>query len=869
MVRETILRLAQASAEREEHDLGQSDTGPTASIESFEAWFLAHAQAADQAFDSPHDGPGECLGRFRILRKLGSGGFGIVFLAFDPLLQREIALKLPRPELLVDPNWAGRVLHEARIAATLDHPGIVPVHEVGAIGPVWYIASAYCDGHSLAMHASLQPELMAINAAAELIACVADALQHAHSRGVLHRDLKTANILLTRSNHRLDVNDQPPFHWNARLTDFGLAVRDSELSPVSVPRVAGTPAYMPPELAAASRGVHSIQSDVYSLGAVLFELLTGRPPFVAETPAATLELVQQGKLPSVRSIRSAVSADLDAIVGKCLRHSPQDRYQSAASLASDLRAYLAGAPVAARPMRAIARTIRWCRNRPILTALSAMLVIAAFVATGGITWQWRRAENHLSMAEAERNKAERRSAQLERALLDLSTATEDSEFWQDHTRVLRHPEFFSATSPFRSLLFDSRERGNSLPLLALSYDQLAIHHELQSEFSLSKECHRKSITQWYAIVRDAPDDPLYRRRLNQACYAYGRFLCIREKVPTGLVYIHDDRLLEIVPLSDGQGFELARDYLQFVFDHGSNLAKAKGWEGAASTFVATRDLGRALLARKPNDTHLAALFAKSAMMLGRTTRSSGDRRAGATLLQQAYDEAMHQVELHPDDVPIALVLAETCEALTSREFKGTDWQRRDLLEKAILPLDRALDRSPERANCDNLRVVAKLYRERANTFRSMELVESEVKSSLLRACEYYDRLLTMSNATTADVSAAAMGYYEAAKVCDQLAQEDEALTFATKAVDAFSKQVPGKEPRLARIEAHVDCLALQANHLHVAGKPAEAAETLRKGIAVIENSEVRFPNNAHLADTKRKLTAQLEHILRGDDPAKL
>ena len=865
MVRETIIRLAQASAERNPTCSLEGDKGPTASIEAFEAWFLTHARSAEISTQRVPAEIGETLGRFRILRKLGSGGFGLVFLAFDPLLQREIALKLPRPELLLSPNWADRVLHEARVAATLDHPGIVPVHEVGAIGPVWYIASAYCDGHSLAAQIASQTSLMAISAATELIACVAAALQHAHARGVLHRDLKAANILLTTSSHELKTENESTSRWSPRLTDFGLAVRQMDPSPTPVPRIAGTPAYMPPELAVDS-GVHSIQSDIYSLGAVLFELLTGRPPFVAETTAATLELVKQGPAPSVRSVRPEVPADLGAVVARCLSHHPEARYESAAALESDLRGCLAGRPVSARPLGSIAYSVRWCRNRPVLATLVALLLISGLISAIGITWQWRRAEKHLAIAEAERNRAERRSVQVERALLDWSTAIEESEFRRDHTRPPQYPQFISATSPFRSILFDPDERGHSLPLLAMSHDQNARHHESRNEFAIAKEYHRKSIEQWFAIIRGMPDDPLYRRRFNQACYAYGRFLLIREQLPNGLVLIYDGHLLEIVPLSDELGFDLAKGYLQFLYGYGTDLAKARGWEGATATFAATRDFGRALLNQRPDDAQLGGLLVGAMMKLGKTTRSEGNRQAGVALLHQARAEAAHLLTTQPENVEVAIRLAETCEELVLKEFKGNDRERLALLKEGTRAIELVEQHAAEQASSAVLRIAAKLFHEFATSEGEMGIETTRVQELLLRACAYSDRLLAMSDSTPADAGAAAARYFEAAQQFSRMAKEDEALRFAAKAVGAFDARESVGKPRLSGIDAYAKCCSFHATHLHSAGQQNEAANALQKGIAMIEKYESRFPTDKSLIRMKADLRAQLESLSDVDRP---
>jgi WD40 repeat protein len=344
------------------------------------------------------------LGRFEIQRELGRGGCGVVFLAYDPKLRRPVALKVPRTEALFTSELRARFQHEARAAAALDHPNLVPVYEAGEEGSLCYIASAYCPGITLAAWLKERSEPVPYRLAAQLLLTLAEAMDYAHRQGVLHRDLKPSNIMLEKDEGgRMKDEKEPPssssfiLHPSSfvpKITDFGLAkLVDGEPGATTMPfltqsgAVLGTPSYMAPEQAGGQSKAAGPAADVYALGAILYELLTGRPPFKADTPLETLLLVRTSEPVSLARLRQHVPRDLETICLKCLRKEPAKRYGSALALAEDLRRYLAGEPIRARRIGTLGRLVLWCRRKPALASTLAVATLVCLSVAGVGLWR--------------------------------------------------------------------------------------------------------------------------------------------------------------------------------------------------------------------------------------------------------------------------------------------------------------------------------------------------------------------------------------------------------------------------------------------------------------------------------------------------
>jgi WD40 repeat protein len=322
-----------------------------------------------------------------VLGELGRGGMGVVYRARHIALNRPVALKMIRAGALAGEQEISRFRAEAEALARLQHPNIVQVHEVGEQGGLPYFSLEFCAGGDLARKLGGAP--LPAGEAAELVETLARAVHAAHQAGIVHRDLKPANVLLVP--RQPTVGDAGPAagpgvkDFLLKITNFGLAKRAEDVGQTPSGAILGTPSYMAPEQAGGQGKEVGPRSDVYALGAILYELLTGRPPFRAATPADTLlQVISEEPVPP-RLLQPQVPRDLETVCLKCLEKEPSRRYESAQALAEELQQYREGRPIRARPVGLAGRGWRWCRRNPVvavlLTAVAVVLLLGTAVAT--------------------------------------------------------------------------------------------------------------------------------------------------------------------------------------------------------------------------------------------------------------------------------------------------------------------------------------------------------------------------------------------------------------------------------------------------------------------------------------------------------
>jgi eukaryotic-like serine/threonine-protein kinase len=389
-----------------------------------ERLFQVHAQLGaitppEISSGQPRDLREKHVAGYEILEELGRGGMGVVYLARQSQLGRLVAIKMVLAGAHADPLHANRFLAEAKAVARLHHPNIVQIFEVGEHEGCPFLALEYVEGGSLDKHQHGEP--LAQQVAAALVETLARAIHHAHENGIVHRDLKPANILLQKVDNRQHTVDSramveragtsetsnlPTGYcllttvYSPKITDFGLAKDLADENGLTrTGAVLGTPSYMAPEQARGGNQGVGPRTDVYSLGAILYELLTGRPPFKGDSAMEILEQVRHLEPISVRRLQPKIAQDLETITHKCLNKEPGHRYGTALALAEDLARFLADEPIRARPVSSMEQVIRWCRRQPALASALAALIVVFLCGFVGVAWKWRDALNEGSAKE--------------------------------------------------------------------------------------------------------------------------------------------------------------------------------------------------------------------------------------------------------------------------------------------------------------------------------------------------------------------------------------------------------------------------------------------------------------------------------------
>ena len=477
------------------------------------------------------------LGDYELLQEIARGGMGAVYRARQRSLNRMVAVKVLLAGPFATESFAKRFRREAEAAASLNHRNIVSIYEVGRHGDQAYFSMELIEGRSLADLVRDKP--LPPGRAAQLAKTIAEAVHYAHERGVLHRDLKPSNVLV-------DGLDVP------HVTDFGLAKWMEGVADLTLTgELLGTPNYMAPEQADPKQGQTTAASDVYALGAILYQLLTGRPPFVAETISQTLRLVAENEPISPRLLNPALSRDLETICAKCLEKDPQRRYASAQELADELARFLRDEPIRARPIAPGARLARWCKRKPTLaSALGVGTVLLAVIAIGSPI-AIVRINDARKLAEAARKQestlrvraesAERNTEQqLYAALLEQARATTLSGEMGQRVRALdalSRAAAIAKTPELRREVFAALALPDLRFERQLPYGEDVTLRKLDPRFQRIALCRRRGPVEIYsttdlqqlAVLPASTNLPVYVAEWN----ADGRLLALKRDYPGG------------------------------------------------------------------------------------------------------------------------------------------------------------------------------------------------------------------------------------------------------------------------------------------------------------------------------------------------
>jgi tetratricopeptide (TPR) repeat protein len=652
-----------------------------------------HFSLVDQSKATRTAPPLSKLGRFELIERLGVGGFGSVWKARDKELDRTVAIKIPRAAGMTADEQE-RFFREARAAAQLHHPNIVSVHEVGRDGDLVYIVSDFVRGVTLGDW--LTGQRLTSREAAELCAKIADALHHAHENGVVHRDLKPANVMI-------DGDGQP------HLVDFGLARRNvGDVTVTMDGQVLGTPAYMSPELAQGTAHTADRRSDVYSLGVLLFQLLTGELPFRGN-PQMLVHQVINDEPPSPRKLNANVPKDLETIVLKSLEKEPARRYQTAHALAGDLRHFLAGEAIQARPVGRLERTWRWCKRKPVPALLSAALLsilVMISVVAPIVAWHQATLRSQAEIARANEAKLRLRAeAEEKKANIESAKSRQVARFLTDMIRSVG-PYVASGrnTTLLREILDTTSERldrdlKDQPDVEADVLDTIGQGYDALGEYEKAEMMHRKALATRKQLLGDEHPDVaasldhlaivLYRQwKLDEAEMLHRQALAMRKKLlgeehpdvaaslnDLALVLGRENKLSEAETMFR-QALAIQKSYLgdesPDLAVSLNNLANVLELEGELAEAETVQRKALAMRKKQLGDEHPEV--ANFLICLGDLLQHESKLEESEQVYRQALEICKKHLHEDPDNLVSRRCLEYVWRSLATLHATGGDWQ---------------------------------------------------------------------------------------------------------------------------------------------------------------------------------------------------
>lgn len=599
------------------------------------------------------------FGDYEIRRELGRGGMGVVYEARQVSLNRPVALKLIKSGLLASDDDMRRFQNEAEAVALLDHPGIVSAFEVGEQDGQRYLSMQLVRGEGLVN--LLDQYKHDPRTAAGLMAEVAEAVAHAHQRGILHRDLKPANILI-------DAEGKP------HVTDFGLAKRvegDVELTQSGA--ILGTPAYMSPEQATGRRGSITTSTDVYGLGAILYALLSGKAPFGGDSVIDTLNAVRCLSPEPPRNLNDHVPRDLETICLKCLEKDPRRRYASAHELAVDLNNWLESRPIHARRVGLAERAWLWCTRKPAVAALALAVLFALVGGTAAVIAVQARANRALGMKNAALTESLQREAQANQRVQQRYDLAMDA-IKTFHTGVgedflLKEPQFRGLRDRLLNAAAGFYDRLNGV--LATSADAASRRALFDSNFALAEltekvgrrddalALHRRVLAGREALANEPAAD--YRVRLQVGTSLLSVIALVKQTKPTEVwpllsqaVALHEE-LAAAHPDDPEVQNALAKVLIQ-LGDHRKNVDRQR--DEAERLFRRTLAIWKALERSHPEEPDYRYLQGLPLIYLSYLRADEGKLDETIQLYQQALDLARERLDKEPSNVRLRASLAE-------------------------------------------------------------------------------------------------------------------------------------------------------------------------------------------------------------------
>jgi tetratricopeptide (TPR) repeat protein/predicted Ser/Thr protein kinase len=605
---------------------------------------------------------------FRIASELGRGGMGVVYKAWQTSLNRPVALKVIRAGTYSDPEVAARFRDEAELAARFQHPNIVQVYEVGESDGVGYLALEYAAGGSLSAKLAGSPQEP--GEAARLVELLARALGYAHGRGIVHRDLKPANVVLTEEGV-------------PKVTDFGLArLLEQPGGLTQSGEVVGTPSYMAPEQARGAASSITPATDVYALGAILYEMLTGRPPFLGATPLSTLEQVSgQEPLPPAK-LQRHTPRDLEVICLKCLEKDPARRYPSAEDLADDLRRFLDGRPIVARPSPGWERAWKWARRRPAGAAALATVAAAALtLVAGGLVYNARlRAAVQTARAAQREADASARAAHEQRNLTlktinRLVSLVKRRLGTTPATRSVRQAALDTAVEGLEEIARGTAESAPDLSR-AVAHQELGDIFRRTGRTADARRQYEQARRLAEARAGGAAPDVTAAECLHQTYIGLGE-LCLTADDPVGArrYFRRGVELAEALEAAGRTSDELRQRRIEAYLELGRSHSFAGDLAEAEAWFRKSRDLARRWEADAPGNLQASDLLASSYRKLADVRKLAGDAASAADDYLKAIAIARRLVAAEPGNLEFTSHLAVALDDLAGIASSGNDPDR--------------------------------------------------------------------------------------------------------------------------------------------------------------------------------------------------
>lgn len=685
---------------------------------------------------------------FELLEELGRGGSAIVFKARQQSLNRLVALKMILAGQFASEQSLERFRQEAQAVAQLQHPGIVQIHEVGEHHNLPFLSLEFVPGGTL--HQLLVSGPLKNDVAARLVESLARTIHFAHERGIVHRDLKPGNVLLgeewerSESSESTQTGDSEIVSSDSngqlstpKIGDFGLArLIDVGSKLTATGQVIGTPSYMAPEQARQAKTLSGPAADIYSLGAILYETLTGRPPFQAATILETLEQVCDQEPVSPRQLQPRLTADLETICLKCLEKTPSRRYSTALELAEDLARFLNHEPITARPSSLIERGRKWVHRRPAVAALLALLVLLTAFGWGMILREAQRANREAARANSNEATArrERDDAQAQRALADkerenarLARLRAETNFLKATVVVarlgelgmqLQHEPGQQATS---SRLFDAVlefyeqvlvEQGDD-PLVrreaAVAFLRAAEIRELLGEQDRAASLANRAV-ELLEQLADQAASPATNRKLAEALQQQAASARNRRDGPSAADALRRSitLLTELLAKPEIVASETAHDEWLLAKAHGSLGMLLRGqqqYEASLTELRRGNDILRAATRRRGEDERCQLELAFSLNGIGDTLQSAQRPAEAEPFYLEAFDLCRTLREQQPDSQPLTFLHVRLLRNLVQMEARSARFDTADArLAEAETLLNRMAARFPDDTHCQRERL---------------------------------------------------------------------------------------------------------------------------------------------------------------------